>query len=195
MSPNPTQTAPALAAPPLTLAAFLALPQSETALELINGQAIRKISPKRFHSRLTVALYHLLSDHLGDQGEVAIEWAVSLQRQGQPWVPVPDLLYISAERLAPDWMEDTACPIAPELVIEIISPGQSFSQIAEKAGDYLTAGVDRVWIVESGAESITMLRQDNRWEVFRGDRAISDDLFPDLQLTVRQIFRRAGFGD
>ncbi|MGA1475483.1 MAG: Uma2 family endonuclease [Prochlorothrix sp.] len=176
----------------MTLAAFLALPESDTALELINGQAIPKMSPKRFHSRLTVALYNLLSDQLGDRGEVAIEWAVSLQRQGQPWVPVPDLLYVSAEQLSPDWMEDTACPVAPALVIEIVSPGQAFSQIAEKAGDYLLAGVDRVWIVESAVASVTVLRQGEPPVVLRGDRAIEDDLFPDLQLTVRQIFQRAG---
>ena len=36
---------------------------------------------------------------------------------------------------------DEACPVAPELVIEIISPGQTFGDLAEKSADYLQAGV------------------------------------------------------
>ncbi|WP_277878045.1 Uma2 family endonuclease [Leptolyngbya sp. FACHB-261] len=45
-------------------------------------------------------------------------------------------------------MADEACPIAPELVIEIISPGQTFGEMTQKATDYLSAGVLRVWIVD-----------------------------------------------
>ncbi len=55
-------------------------------------------------------------------------------------MPVPDLLYVSYERLSRDWNEDEPCPVPPELVIEIISPGQSFGEMTEKATDYLTLG-------------------------------------------------------
>jgi hypothetical protein len=37
----------------------------------------------------------------------------------QDWVHIPDLLYVSYDRLAVDWPEDGPCPVAPELVIEI----------------------------------------------------------------------------
>jgi Uma2 family endonuclease len=71
-------------------------------------------------------------------------------------VPVPDLLYVSYERLSPDWNQDEACPVVPELVIEIISPEPTFGQLAAKTINYLDAKVLRVWIVDSKARSLTV---------------------------------------
>jgi len=44
----------------------------------------------------------------------------------EDWVPVPDLTYVSYKRLPAIWEDDEPCPVVPELVIEIISPGQTF---------------------------------------------------------------------
>ncbi|MFB2981496.1 Uma2 family endonuclease, partial [Microseira sp. BLCC-F43] len=107
----------------LTLEEFLALPEGDVTYELVDGEAIPKMSPKFFHSRLTKALLRLLEDWGQDRGEVGVEWAVVLTRQGKSWVPTPEILYVSYQRLSPDWMENEACPVPPELVIEIISPG------------------------------------------------------------------------
>ena len=71
--------------------------------------------------------------YVNERGEIGVEWAVKLIRQRRDWVPVPDVLYVSYERLSPDWNEDEACPVVPELVIEIISAGQTFGQLAAKA--------------------------------------------------------------
>ncbi|MBR8828232.1 MAG: Uma2 family endonuclease, partial [Gomphosphaeria aponina SAG 52.96 = DSM 107014] len=128
----------------LSLAEFLALPEGDRTYELVEGEAIPKMSPKRFHSRLTLTLGILLENWSQNKGEVGIEWAITLKRHGKNWVPVPDLLYISSGKLPPDKFEDEACPFPPELVIEILSPGQSFGDLSEKATAYLKAGVDRV---------------------------------------------------
>lgn len=65
------------------------------------------------------------------------------------------MTYISHACLSADWILDQVCPAAPELVIEIISPGQAFGNLAEKATDYLQAGVARVWLVDTRSKSIT----------------------------------------
>ncbi|MDJ0742607.1 MAG: Uma2 family endonuclease [Xenococcaceae cyanobacterium MO_167.B27] len=70
----------------LTLQEFLELPEHDHNYELIEGQAIPKMSPKRFHSRLTGAIYLLLSQWVKDRGEIGIEWAIILKRRGQDWV-------------------------------------------------------------------------------------------------------------
>ena len=113
----------------LTLSEFLGLPVEDTTYELIEGEAVPKMLPKRFHSRVTLTLSFLLeawNQTLEHKGEVGIEWAITLKRKGKDWCPVPDLLYMSHERLIQVPFEDIACPLAPELVIEIISPEQSF---------------------------------------------------------------------
>lgn len=176
----------------LTLLEFLTLPQGDITYELVNGEALPKMSPKRFHSRLTGTLYTLLTQWCQEQGEVGIEWAVTLTRNGQDWVPVPDLLYISYTRLSRDCVLDEACPVQPELVIEIISPGQSFGDLAEKAVDYLQAGVLRVWVVDIHARTITVFYPDAPPQTKRGDATLTDTLLEGMQLTPQQVFQQAG---
>jgi Uma2 family endonuclease len=50
----------------------------------------------------------------------------------------------------------------PELVIEIISPGQTFAELTEKATNYLVAGVERVWVVDSKAQSVEKKMEELR---------------------------------
>ena len=176
----------------LSIEDFLALPEGDITYELIEGEAIPKMSPKRFHSRLTGTLYTLLNDWNKEKGEVGIEWAVTLKRNEEDWVPVPDLLYISYDRLPPERFEDEACPFPPELAIEIISPGQSFGDLSEKATDYLTAGVARVWIVDAQAKSITIFYPDAPPQTKRRQDSLTDEVLPELAITVEQLFKQAG---
>ncbi|WP_414565594.1 MULTISPECIES: Uma2 family endonuclease [unclassified Anabaena] len=178
--------------PQLTLQEFLALPLDDITYELVNGEAKPKMAPKRFHSRLTGVIYTLLSLWAQNRGEVGIEWAITLKRQGRDWVPVPDLLYISYSRLASDVIEDEPCPIPPDLAIEIISPDQSFGQMSAKATDYLDAGVMRVWVVDAKAKTVTVFYPDTRPQTKTGEDSLADSLLPELQITPEQIFQQAG---
>ncbi len=177
----------------LTLEEFFALPEGEGDItyELIDEQAVPKMSPKKFHSRLTRSLIKILEQWGEERGEIGVEWAVRLTRLGRDWVPVPDLLYVSYQRLSPDWNQDEACPVVPELVIEIISPEQTFGQLAAKARDYLDAKVLRVWVVDSKARSITVFYPDAAPQTYRGDTLLTDPLFEELEFTVEQLFQMA----
>lgn len=181
----------------LNIEEFFSLIEAEgdVTYELIKGQAVRKMSPKFFHYRLTKALLNLLELWCQQRGEVAIEWAIRLTQQDRDWVPVPDLLYISYERFPADWMQDDACPVAPELVIEIISPGQTFGQLVSKARDYLDAGVLRVWIVDSKARSITVFYPDSAPQTYRGGTPLTDSILEGLEITVEQVFQLARIPD
>jgi Uma2 family endonuclease len=106
-------------------------------------------------------------------------------------MPVPDLTYVSYERLPKEVMEDEACPIPPELVIEIISPGQTFGQLAEKATDYLEGGVSRVWVVDPQARSITVFYPDAPPRTYTKTALLTDSLLEGLQLTSQQVFGEA----
>ncbi|MBD2316603.1 Uma2 family endonuclease [Phormidium tenue] len=176
----------------LTLEEFLKLPDIDASYELVEGEAIKKKSPKFFHSSLTTIFWVELSSWCDGFGRVRVEWSVVLKRRGKDWVPVPDLLYVSHERLAADWCEDAPCPVLPELVIEIVSPDQTFNQLAQKAMDYLSAGVDRVWVVYPPMRSLTVFFVDRPPETYRGDRLLADDLFPNLAVTSEQFFVKAG---
>jgi len=177
----------------LTLEEFFNLPPGEGDItyELIDGQAIPKMSPKFFHAKLTFILCNLIKKCCKEKGEVWGEWSITLTRNGRDWVPTPDLLYVSYERLPDNWNENEACPVPPELAIEIISPGQTFGQMAGKARDYLNAGVLRVWVVDIEDRSITVCYPDAALKTYRGDEVITDSLFESLEFTVETVFQKA----
>ncbi|WP_392532170.1 Uma2 family endonuclease [Nostoc sp. C117] len=177
----------------LTLQEFLNLSSGEGDItyELIDGHAIPKMSPKFFHAKLTRVLLNFIEQWCEEKGEVCPEWAVALTRRGRDWVPIPDILYISYERLPTNWDENEACPIPPDLVIEIISPGQTFGQMAAKAKDYLDAKVLRVWVLDSQARSITVFYPDAAPQTYMGDELLKDSLFEGLEFTVEQVFQKA----
>lgn len=181
----------------LTLEQFLALPEGDIIYELIDGEAVPKfkndpMSPKFFHSSITGALFILLSAWAQGRGRVAIEWAIKLTRNQQPcWIPVPDLTYVSYNCLSADWWEDDACPVVPELVIEIISPGQTFGAMTEKATDYLKAGVSRVWVVDALAKAITIFYPDSPPDTKKGNDTLADTVLAEITFTPEDIFQQA----
>ena len=148
------------------------------------------MSPKRFHAALQGVLYRNLGDLFEGKGFVYPEWGIVLTRNDQDWCPVPDLTYISIERLPSD-VGNEMCPVPPELVIEIMSEGQTFKEFVAKAGDYLKAGILRVWVIEPMRRSLTMFYPDCPPETYQGDRLLTDELFPDLAVTAEQFFVKA----
>lgn len=176
----------------LTLKEFLALPEGDVNYEFVDGKAVAKVSPKQFHSMLTFALTSLLTRWSRQRGRVRLEWAITLKRQNQDWAPVPDITYISYERLPTSWNLNDACPVPPELVIEIISPDQTIKEFEDKAKDYFDAGVSRVWVVNPEIMYIRIFFPDGYSKICTSDMPISDTLLPGLELTARQIFEEAG---
>ena len=176
----------------LTLEEFLSLPEDDVACELVDGQAIPKMSPKSFHAAIQSALIILFQSWSQGKGRIYPEWSIPLTRHGKDWVPVPDLTYISFERLPSDWMKNEACPTAPELAIEIISPGQTFGSLAEKASDYLAAGIPRVWVIDPQARTITVFYPDAPPQTKRGTASLTDKLLEGLTLTPQQVWQQAG---
>ncbi|NET74056.1 MAG: Uma2 family endonuclease [Sphaerospermopsis sp. SIO1G2] len=181
----------------LTLEEFLSLPETDTIYELFDGTALPKykneqISPKFFHGLTTGSLFILLSKWSQNKGRIVIEWSVKLTRNKQDWISVPDLTYVSYQRLPLDWLKDEPCPVIPELVIEIISPGQTFGDMIEKATYYLQSGISLVWIVDTISQTITVLTSSSLPTTFRNQQVIRHELLPDLQITPTEVFKNAG---
>jgi len=175
----------------MSLAEFLASPESGDRYEFVDSKVVKKVSPKRFHAALQGVLYRYLGDLFEGKGFVYPEWGIVLKRNGQDWCPVPDLTYISLERLPAD-VGNEMCPVPTELAIEIMSEGQTFREFVAKASDYLNAGVLRVWVIDPLSRTLTVFYPDRAPETYRGDRLLTDELFQDLAVTVEQFFVKAG---
>lgn len=107
----------------ISLDTFLTSAEIGDRCELIDGQAIPKMSSKRFHAKTQKALLKLLDGWAEERGHFYPEWSVVLTRQGESWVPIPDLMFVSYDRLPRDWDEDAPSPVPPDLAIErVLAP-------------------------------------------------------------------------
>jgi Uma2 family endonuclease len=93
------------------------------------------------HGAVQVQLSRELSDRPG--GQVVSRCSI----QTSDGVRVANVAWISDERLAElGWA--TPFPKAPEICVEIMSPSNSWAEMHVKAGHYLEAGAQQVWVVD-----------------------------------------------
>ncbi|MCE7987850.1 MAG: Uma2 family endonuclease [Caldilinea sp. CFX5] len=67
-----------------------------------------------------------------------------------------DVIFISRQRLAAP--KGKALQVAPELVVEIVSPNDRWGELRAKIAEYFAIGVERVWIVEPEKKQLLVYR-------------------------------------
>ena len=67
-----------------------------------------------------------------------------------------DVIFISRQRLSGP--SGKALHMAPELVVEIVSPTDRWSELRSKIAEYFAIGVERVWIVEPEKRQLLVYR-------------------------------------
>jgi Uma2 family endonuclease len=106
-----------------------------------HGQIV--LSPhKPQHGIRQSKISDLLRDHAPKAGTRAVEFAVDTTKG----VKVPDVVWISADRLAEMPNDAEASPIMPEIVVEVLSEGNTEDEIDEKRQLYLNEGAQEVWM-------------------------------------------------
>ena len=135
---------------PWKVADLQALAGDENSFELVRGDLLMMApaSPVqgRFASRLNAALLVFVEEH--DLGEVyTAEPGFLLQPDPEPTVRAPDVAFLRKDRIPPANEQEGFWPLAPDLVVEIISPTETAEMIQEKVQDYLNAGTQLIWLV------------------------------------------------
>ena len=111
-----------------------------------NAQGQLLLSPhKPQHSFTQVRLTDLLDEHAPENGQRAVEFAVETPEG----VKVPDVVWMSDERIAQIPEEAEASPLVPELCIEVLSAGNTRQEMAGKVKLYLDGGAREVWLVSA----------------------------------------------
>lgn len=78
----------------------------------------------------------------------------------------------------------------PDIVIEVVSPGQEKRDYEEKRDEYLAAGVKEYWVVDPASERFLVLRRKgDRWQELAHPLSgtYSPPLLPGLQLNLDDV--------
>jgi len=102
---------------------------------------------------------------------------------------MPAVAFVRVERLG--LVDDYAKlgRLAPDLVVEVVSPTDRMSKVVEKVMDYLDAGVLLVWVVEPRRRLVTVYGPDRvPRELGEGDVLDGGEVLPDFRLPIVDVF-------
>lgn len=174
-----------------TVEEFRTLPEEDEYLvELVEGRLVREPRPGGRHGVLVALLARVLLNYADRAGGMVVAEGGFVLKPGRPTVRGPDVAYIR------DVEQRYGAPEgfitgAPDLAIEVISPGNTASGIQRKVVEYFDAGCRQVWVVHPRTRTVVVHRSAAEARVFRdGDRVEGGALLPGLDLPVSEIFGR-----
>jgi Uma2 family endonuclease len=158
--------------------------------ELVEGE-IKRMSPTGWkhggvESNLTERLNAFVREN--DLGRVLTGEVGIYTGRDPDTVRGADVLFISHERLesaSPDGFLD----VAPELIVEIMSPTNKWEEVRRKIEEYLAIGVEQVWIVEPANRAVQIYRSRDAVRTLSEDDVLEGEGKLDgFTLPVRDLF-------
>ena len=161
-------------------------------LELVEGKLFEMPKPKRRHGVVTMDLAVELAIYVKahDLGEVpAPDTGFLLDRNpyGRDTVRGADIAFVSKRHnLGPpenEWYE-----VAPDLAVEVISPGNKAGDIQRKVIQLLNAGTLLIWLVYPDTRSVVVQTSRGSVTLYEDDMLSGGDVLPGFEIRVGDIF-------
>ncbi|MEL6192660.1 MAG: Uma2 family endonuclease [Bacteroidota bacterium] len=167
-------------------------------LELLKGKiALMSPAPNSGHQQISMNLIRPMVNYFykATCQLFAAPFDVRLPQDGENenskiyTVVQPDLCVICD----PSKIDDRGCLGAPDLVVEILSPGNTQKEMNEKFSLYESAGVKEYWIVTPMTESVLVYERSTEG-VFIGKKPLTSveilttPLFPGLSISLEEVF-------
>ena len=167
----------------------IVLPITEPETEWVRGRALQKVNPTRRHARLQMEFGSALNAWSKGIGEVGLEWRFLIAPPGEVRRPlVPDLTFVRNERLRGLPADALETPrFAPDVAIEIRSPGDHEPDVADKVAIYLAAGTALVIVVDPDGRT-ARLSDENGTRTLGVEDALEHDALPGFRLPLRELF-------
>lgn len=168
----------------------IVLPETKPATEWILDRPVQKMGQTRRHAILQGAVGSWLLTWAHGRGEVGIEWRFRIRPPGEITRPlVPDVAYVSYERLRPLSAAEREIPLlAPDIVVEILSPDDRPADVSDKREVYLAAGSATVLLVDPDRRTMDVFDADGGHREYDGTATYTPERFPGLTLSLADLF-------
>ena len=189
----------ALLAPPVTRPAAVPLLTAEEfyavygsgGYELVDGIVTEVPMPGFKHGKVCVRLTRIVGDFVesNNLGHTASHDTLFQLRRGPDTLRGPDLLFVSFDTLPKESVPDGPLEVIPELVFEVRSPSDPWTDVIEKMLDYLKAGVKVVVILDPKTQSASVFRPTDRQDMLEADQTLTlPDVLPGFAVVVGKFF-------
>ncbi|QPH39668.1 Uma2 family endonuclease [Pedobacter endophyticus] len=167
-------------------------------VELIKGKVFKMCpAPSRVHQKISIALLkHFINFLDGKPCEVyAAPFDVRFPKESKEDSAVftvlqPDICVVCDKSK----LDDRGCIGAPDLVVEILSPGNNKKELLHKYRVYEEFGVKEYWVVSQSDQSILIytLNEMGRFQpskIFTLSETITSSVLPGFELALDDVFK------
>ena len=111
-------------------------------------------------------------------------------------IRIPDVSFVRWERTANHEVSDEPIgSLAPDLAVEVLSPGNTLSEIETKRRELFAAGTRLMWVLDPVAESVEVFTGPSSGRVLKASETLDgSDVIPGFQLSIREWLDRAKHG-
>ena len=159
--------------------------------ELVDGTLVEKVMG-HLEGYLAGWIAHILWDHVEPRDTGYVAGADAMMRIAPHLVRIPDVSYITWETLGARKIPNTPVPrLRPDLSIEVIGEGNTWSEMEKKLDEYFDAGVPLVWYVYPEDRTVRVFTSPDEAVTLGLDGTLDGGaLLPGFALPVARIFER-----
>ncbi len=171
--------------------------QFEERVELIKGKILEMAAPSRAHQQVTTNLILAIGNALRHSPckvypapfDVRLPYFSQKKNKDVVTVVQPDICVICD----PSKLDDRGCIGAPDIVIEILSPGNSKREMKDKYAVYEESGVTEYWIVSLTEKAVQVFRLNEAGKYygiqpFTEDDDLTTPILPGLNIQLKDVF-------
>lgn len=175
----------------VTAEELLNMPDDGYRYELVRGE-LREMAPSGArHSSIGVKVTTSLNVHVmaNNLGTVFGADGGFLLARNPDTVRAPDVGFVRRERMEEIGLVDGYWPGSPDLAVEVISPNDLYTEVAEKVEEWLKAGT-RMVVVADPRRRVATVHRPGREPVtlVEGEVLDGDDVVPGWLMAVEDIF-------
>ncbi len=176
---------------------LLKMPEEMTqGYELIEGMLVPKggalVPTSQKHGKVEFAVAFELGkfNEQYDIGSVLTGDPGFYTRGNNRTVRAPDVAFVSYEKLPPGAEGEGYSRIPPDLVVEVVSPGNSADEIEQKTQEWLEFGVKIVWVLYPQSRRVHVFTAGGGMRVLNANDAIDGgDVLPGFSAPVSAFFK------
>lgn len=175
----------------MTADELLKLPRGRFRYRLIKGELITMSPAGSEHGAIVVNLTVFLGQYV-KANKLGIVFGAEtgfIIAENPDTVLAPDVAFISREHIPESGIPKKYWRGAPDLAVEVLSPGDTAREVEEKVNQWLSAGARLVWTVNPKRKNVIVHRASKEASTFsETDELDGEDVVPGFRCRVSEIF-------
>ncbi len=175
-------------AQPVTVESMYHMPRDGRKYELFEGEV--KMAPAgMYHEYIAGELYFRIRLYLQEHAIGSLYTSSAGYELPSGQVLSPDVSFASNGKFQNEKIPIGFGHFAPDLAVEVVSPGDLISDIEDKAQIYLENGTQLVWVIVPRSRRAFIYRTNRKLQVIEGDEQLDgEDVLPGFACPLSEIF-------